>query len=90
MKYQNKGDDDWQLTSNNYACWHNTVVSFLFYCSYHAPFLEVQVRHRLGGPGQRDRTGQIMHVCPPPCLCAYRCASSTFFLNVCVHSCLMR
>lgn len=30
MKYQNKGDNNWQLTSNNYACWHNTFFSFCF------------------------------------------------------------
>lgn len=30
MKYQNKGDNNWQLTSNNYACWHNKFFSFCF------------------------------------------------------------
>lgn len=25
-----KGDNNWQFTSNNYACWHNTFFSFCF------------------------------------------------------------
>lgn len=86
MKYQNKGDDNWHQTSNNYACWHNTLFFFLFYCSYHAPFLEVQDRRGCAGvclsiclsvwPGQLDRAD---HACLPAlCLCALRCASNIY------------
>lgn len=46
-----------------------------FYCSYHAPFLEVQDRHHGGGVCVARPPGQIMHVCPP---CACRCASNIY------------
>lgn len=46
-----------------------------FYCSYHAPFLEVQDRHHGRGVCVACPPGQIMHVCPP---CACRCASNIY------------
>ena len=86
MKYQNKGDNNWQLTSNNYACWHNTFFSFCFIL----PIMHLFWKYRTGiavrasvcvawSAGQK-RTD---HACLSAlCLCAYCCACSFYPLSL--------
>lgn len=70
MKYQNKGDNNWQLTSNKYACWHNTFFSFLFLlflscttCGSTGPGVAVQVSVCVAWSAGQNRTDRIC-VCP--------------------------
>lgn len=41
-KYQNKGDNNWHQTSNNYACWHNIHIFVCIFLSIMHLFLEVE------------------------------------------------
>lgn len=45
-----------------------------FYCSHHAPFLEVQDRHHCGGLVSWTDHARLSTVCP----CAFRCASNIY------------
>lgn len=80
MTYQNKGDNNWQITSNNYACWHNTFFSFCFI----VPIMHRFWKYRTGigvcslsaRPGQLNWTEHACLSCLD--LCAFLCASTSF------------
>lgn len=69
MKYQNKGDNDWQITSNNYACWHSNIF-FLYVLLFLSCTISgstgpgVTVRMSLW-PGRLDRA---VHACLSACV----------------------
>lgn len=70
MKYQNKGDNDWQVTSNNYACWHSNV--FFFHLCFIVPIMHHFWKYRTGvtvqmflWPGQLNRA---VHACLSACV----------------------
>lgn len=95
MKYQNKEDNNWQLTSNNYPCWHNTFFSFFVLL-----FLSCTVSGSTGpaslcrlsflcGPvswTEQDRSCMSVRFVP---LCFSLCFYILPFVpsNFCVHSC---
>lgn len=90
MKYQNQGDNNWQLTPNNYACWHSTFFSFSFIVPIMHRFwkyrtgVAVQLSVCVAWSAGQNRTD---HACPSILrFCAFHCAS-TFVLNFYVHSC---
>ena len=66
-KYQNKGDNNWQLTSNKYPCWHKTVFLFMFSLFLSCTGSGSTRLAPLRGPGQLDRAWRIMRACPPVC-----------------------
>lgn len=62
-------------------------IFFLFYCSFHAPFLEVEGQRVCADVCAACSARQIMHVCPTACSCAFPCACDVLpHPSACVHA----
>lgn len=72
-KYQNKGDNNWHRTSNNYACWHN--IHLFFFCLLVLLFLSCTISGSIG-PASRFLRGQLNRSC-----------MSVHFVSMCFSLC---